>query len=1251
MNKLRILSLLVIFFLLSGPYVSALEPFSFPVESDVKIPPTPPSVDKPVVAHVFFADQEDLNQLARRVDIWEVNRAEGYLVAMLSPDQYSALVQAGYRVAIDAEKTDILNRPQVPLPGQTSGIPGYPCYRTVEETYTSMQNLAVAHPNLAQWLYVGDSWEKVMSGGLPGYSLYVLKLTNQNVPGPKPRFFLMAEIHAREYATAELAARFAESLVNSYDIDPDVTWLLDYHEVHILVMVNPDGRKHAETGEYWRKNTDSDDGCTDPYSWGTDLNRNSSFHWLGSGSSPYACDETYRGPSAASEPETQAMQNYVLGIFPDQRGPNDTDPAPANTTGAFITLHSYARVDLFPWGWTSAPAPNRDQLQTLGRKFGYFNHYEVCQSYDPACMYATNGTSDDFAYGELGIAAYTFEVGTDFFEPCSSFESAVLPDNLPALLYAAKAARLPYMNPSGPDTLNVTAAPTSTLQGQPFQLTATADDTRYNSNGHGTEPTQNIAAARYSLDTPLWYTGVISYPLAAADGAFDEKVEGVVATVNTASLGLGRHILFVESQDVAGNWGVDSAVFFWVTASPDSAITGVARDEATGDPIDQAEVSLHGGPYSLSVTTTVGLDGVFTFSAYSGTYKLDATAFGYYDATINNVQAFTGITTTQDISLTAIPKGTIAGQVSEAVTGLALSAVVTATSDYATLHTVSDPSTGFYSLPAFIGSYTVTASAPNHLPSSGFAAVAAGLTTTLDLALDPRGTIVGHVSEALTGLPLAAAITAVSDQATLHTTSDPATGFYSLPAFGGVYTVTASAPGHVPGSASVEVSAALTTSQDFSLESQACLLLVDDDGGRPYAASYHQALTEAGYYYQTWDVATQGSPLLATLSPYQAVLWFTADNHNPGYSWYSLSAGSLAALTSYLDGGGGLLMTGHNVNHGNSASALFVDRLATAYGGSLPNTMDYTVSGGGMYAGVASPLASSVYSPASGFTPDVINPAAGASQVFTYNIGAGAGVAHDAGSYRAINLGFGVEGLTDAAQRRAVVAQGVEWLGCPPSQVGLRLAKQAAQAAVAAGAELTYTLVLTNNSLVAATGIVVSDSLPAETQFVRATAGGNWNAGGYAQWHLSRLEPMTHISFTLTVRVGDVAQGAPVVNAAYGAQAAQATVLWTAGPVTVTVSGVAAPQASFETNAPVTVGQAVVFTNTTQGAGVITYTWDLGDGSTSTLVNPTRLYSLPSLYTVTLTATNVGGISIYSAPVEVLQAHVEHKVYLPLVLK
>lgn len=525
--------------------------------------PTSPAAPTGVVARIFFRDQADLNQLAANYDLWHVDHGQNaqtqYAVALLTTAEFNQLRHRGYRVEIDGQRTAQLALQPVTASVQEEGIPGYACYRTVEETYNSLATIATTHPQVATWTDIGDSWERVTFGAAVGYDIYALKLTNRAIPGPKPAFLLMAAIHAREYTTAELATRFAEELIAKYSVDPDVTWLLDYFEIHIIPHVNPDGRKKAEGGQLWRKNTNNANGCNIPTLWGVDLNRNSSFMWNTGGSSDNACDLTYHGSASTSEPETQAIEAYARTLFRDQRGPNESDPAPVDTEGVFITLHSYSELVLFPWGYTTAPAPNGDALQTLGRKFGYYNGYQVCTG--PACLYGTSGTTDDFTYGELGVASYTFEMGQNFFEQCTFFEADILPKNLPALFYAAKAARRPYQTPAGPDVLQVTATVTTTATGPALLVQATADDTRYNSNGWGIEASQPITAARLTIDTPSWITTTHPYSMTARDGLFDTKTENLAVTLNTTLWEPGRHLIFVESQDAAGNWGAPTALF------------------------------------------------------------------------------------------------------------------------------------------------------------------------------------------------------------------------------------------------------------------------------------------------------------------------------------------------------------------------------------------------------------------------------------------------------------------------------------------------------------------------------------------------------------------------------------------------------------------------------------------------------------------------------------------------------------------
>lgn len=54
-------------------------------------------------------------------------------------------------------------------------------------------------------------------------------------------------------------------------------------------------------------------------------------------------------------------------------------------------------------------------------------------------------------------------------------------------------------------------------------------------------------------------------------------------------------------------------------------------------------------------------------------------------------------------------------------------------------------------------------------------------------------------------------------------------------------------------------------------------------------------------------------------------------------------------------------------------------------------------------------------------------------------------------------------------------------------------------------------------------------------------------------------------------------------------------------------------------------GTATAFTNLSSGPGTLTYSWDFGDGNSSTNANPTHLYLAAGTYTVVLTTTNSNG--------------------------
>jgi carboxypeptidase T len=513
------------------------------------------------VVRISVSSPEEVQLLAAALDVWDVEREAGYLIALVTPEEREWLEAQGYDVAVDETLTASL-----------SAVAGLPCYRTMGELYADLERLAAERPDIVQVYSIGFSYE--------GRPLVVARLTNRAIPGDKPILFVMGGIHGRELITVEVVMAFAEDLAARYGLDPEVTWILDHHEVHLLISANPDGHaKNETTASYWRKNTHPYGVCT---YYGVDLNRNHTFKWNAcSGcSSGDPCAWCYRGPSAGSEPETRAVEAYVRTLFADNRGPNDGDPASLTTSGAFLTLHAYGNEVMWPWGWTSTPSPNADGLAALARKLARYNGYDAIPSWQ---LYYTDGTSDDWAYGTLGVAALTFEIGSSadgMYPPCSRYDALVQP-NLDALFYAARAARAPYLQSYGPDAVATSPEPATVQAGAPVTLTALINDSATGG--------QAIAVAEYAVDVP-WWDGGETTALNPVDGALDAPAEEVAAAIETDGWSPGRHTIWVHGRDAGGNWGPPSAA--WVTVEADAAVVGQVTDSGSGDPLSGVRVRL-----------------------------------------------------------------------------------------------------------------------------------------------------------------------------------------------------------------------------------------------------------------------------------------------------------------------------------------------------------------------------------------------------------------------------------------------------------------------------------------------------------------------------------------------------------------------------------------------------------------------------------------------------------------------------------
>ena len=220
-------------------------------------------------------------------------------------------------------------------------------------------------------------------------------------PETRPAVYYNALTHAREPEGMQSLFWFVDDLLSRYDTDPFAHYLLEQRVIYICPVVNPDGYYYNQAtnpggGGMWRKNRRNNGG-----SYGVDLNRNFGYKWaydnLGSSGTPSS--ETYRGPSAFSEPETQAQRAIVDSLKP--------------VTG--ISYHTYGDHFLHPWGYVAQAPPDStafyewDDEATLGSPY--------ITGAGSLTLYTTNGDFNDWTYGDTlskpRCFTWTPEIGTD----------------------------------------------------------------------------------------------------------------------------------------------------------------------------------------------------------------------------------------------------------------------------------------------------------------------------------------------------------------------------------------------------------------------------------------------------------------------------------------------------------------------------------------------------------------------------------------------------------------------------------------------------------------------------------------------------------------------------------------------------------------------------------------------------------------------------------------------------------------------
>jgi len=306
-------------------------------------------------------------------------------------------------------------------------------YHTYEEMYAEMDSVTTANPSFCSLQSIGTSIE--------GRDIWAMKISdNVGTTEDEPRVLYLGAHHAREIITIEIPLYIMYWFTDNYGTDSLATFLVDNREIWIVPLMNPDGREYVEHTGDWRKNRRNNGDGT----YGVDLNRNWGYMWGydDTGSSPITGSEVYRGPSAFSEPETQAIRDFMETY----------------QFSTALSYHSHSRLFLYPWGYVHDPCPDRAAFAALGDSLASFNGYTNQQG---AALYPTNGDSDDWMYGEQTtkdkVFSFTPEVGTEFYPPESDILTLCEENLGPAIVMAEYAGGVERILPPGTPVINAMA--------------------------------------------------------------------------------------------------------------------------------------------------------------------------------------------------------------------------------------------------------------------------------------------------------------------------------------------------------------------------------------------------------------------------------------------------------------------------------------------------------------------------------------------------------------------------------------------------------------------------------------------------------------------------------------------------------------------------------------------------------------------------------------------------------------------------
>lgn len=315
------------------------------------------------------------------------NFDEKYIYAYANPQQFVDISQKYEMLQLLINPSKSMELPLASTLNEMRNWDSYPDYPTY---IAMMEQFSLQYPNLCTIENIGTS--------VDNRDILVAKISNNvALDEAQPKFFYTGQMHGDELVCYVLFLRLIDYLLINYEVDPEITEILNTTQIYINPLSNPDG--------LYTNNDNTILGATRYNANGVDLNRN------------------FPTPTGIDHPDGNSWQPETIAMM---------DFATQHKFVMSANTHSGAVVVNYPWDIWQRRHPDDNWFQYVCRMYAdsvqenapypYMTDFDngITNGYD---WYSTTGSRQDWFTYFNQTREITLELSFDKILPTNQLQA------------------------------------------------------------------------------------------------------------------------------------------------------------------------------------------------------------------------------------------------------------------------------------------------------------------------------------------------------------------------------------------------------------------------------------------------------------------------------------------------------------------------------------------------------------------------------------------------------------------------------------------------------------------------------------------------------------------------------------------------------------------------------------------------------------------------------------------------------------